>query len=82
MRDFAVIQHHAHQLAGMSGIDLNCAQPRVRRLWLARALALHHLADGDMAEANKVMAPFKRRRMTHQQRAGALALEGGRHGRG
>lgn len=60
MRDFAEVQHHAQQLAGMSGVDLERAPPRTCRLWEARALALCHLAAGDKAEANKVMAPFKR----------------------
>lgn len=64
MRDFAVVQRHARELAHMSGIDLDMARPRTRKLWEARALALHCLADGDMAEANKVMAPFKARSMT------------------
>lgn len=65
MRDFAEIQHHARQLAGMSGVDLERAPPRTCRLWEARALALCHLAAGDKAEADKVMAPFKSRSMTH-----------------
>lgn len=60
MRDFAEVQHHARQLAGMSGIDLERAPRRTCRMWEARALALFHLAAGDKAEAHKVMAPFKR----------------------
>lgn len=72
MRDFAEIQHHARQLAGMSGVDLEHAPPRTCRLWEARALAMFHLGAGDKAEAHKVMAPFKRPNL---QRNG-----GSRHG--
>ena len=49
----------AHDLASMEGVNLAETSPAVVRLWEARALALHHLADGDMAEALKVMALAK-----------------------
>lgn len=71
MRDFAVVQQHARELAHMSGIDLDIVRPRTRKLWEARALALHCLADGDMAEAHKVMSPFKARSMTRSREAGS-----------
>lgn len=54
------VQRTAHDLASMEGVDLAKARPAVVRLWEARGLALHHLANGDMAEAQKVMAPFNR----------------------
>lgn len=49
----------AHDLASMEDVDLAKASPAVVRLWEARGLALHHLAEGDMDEALKVMAAFK-----------------------
>lgn len=49
----------AHDLASMEGVDLTKASPAVVRLWEARGLALHHLAEGDMDEAIKVMAASK-----------------------
>lgn len=45
----------ALELAALSCVDLAKASGRTVRLWEARALALHHLAAGDMAEALKVM---------------------------
>lgn len=81
------IQRTGHDLASMSGIDLQSAGPATVRAWEARGLALHHLATGDMAEALKVMdaarpaaAPVtqrpigrapRRRRQDDQQRATA-----------
>lgn len=50
------IERVANDLAGMSGVDLAAAGQRQRRVWLARGLALMHLAAGDMPEAQKVMA--------------------------
>jgi hypothetical protein len=49
------IQRTGHELASISGIDLQSAGPATVRAWEARGLALHHLAAGDMAEALKVM---------------------------
>ena len=49
------LKRAAHDLAGMSGVDLAKAGPKTVRLWQARGLGLHHLAAGDMAEALKVM---------------------------
>jgi len=49
------IQRTGHDLASMSGVDLQSAGPAAVRAWEARGLALHHLAAGDMAEARKVM---------------------------
>lgn len=49
------IRHTGHELASMSGVDLQSAGPTTVRAWEARGLALHHLAAGDMAEALKVM---------------------------
>lgn len=46
----------AHDLASMEGVDLAKATPAVVRLWEARGLALHALARGDMAEAEKIIA--------------------------
>jgi hypothetical protein len=57
MHDFRKV---GHDLARMSGVDLQSAGPATVRAWEARGLALHHLAAGDMAEANKIMAPFIR----------------------
>lgn len=50
------IQSTGHDLASMSGVDLQSAGPATVRAWEARGLALHHLAAGDMSEALKVMA--------------------------
>lgn len=50
------VERTAHDLAGMSGVDLADARPAAVRLWQARGLALHRLAAGDMDEALKVMA--------------------------
>lgn len=50
------VERTAHDLAGMSGVDLADARPAAVRLWHARGLALHHLAAGDKDEALKVMA--------------------------
>ena len=49
------IRHTGHELASMSGVDLQSAGPATVRAWEARGLALHHLAGGDMAEALKIM---------------------------
>lgn len=49
------VGHAAHDLASMEGVDLAKASPAVVRLWEARGLALHHLAEGDRDEAVKVM---------------------------
>ncbi len=49
------IQRTGHDLASVSGVDLQSAGPATVRAWEARGLALHHLAAGDMAEALKVM---------------------------
>ncbi|RLK53402.1 hypothetical protein BCL79_2708 [Stenotrophomonas rhizophila] len=49
------VERTAHELAGMSGVDLQSASPTAIRAWEARGLALHHLAAGDIAEALKVM---------------------------
>jgi hypothetical protein len=49
------LQRIAHELASMSGVDLQSAGPATVRAWQARGLALHDLAAGDMAEALKVM---------------------------
>jgi len=46
----------ACELAALSSVDLAKACSRTIGLWQARALALHHLAEGDMDEAVKVMA--------------------------
>ncbi len=50
------VQRTGHDLASMSGVDLQSAGPAAVRAWEARGLALHHLAAGDMAEAEKIMA--------------------------
>ncbi len=55
------VERTAHELASMSGVDLSSAGPATVRAWQARGLALHHMAAGDIAEALKVMAPFKRK---------------------
>ncbi|MEN5204493.1 AlpA family phage regulatory protein [Stenotrophomonas sp. TWI700] len=47
------IHRTGHDLASMSGIDLQSAGPTTVRAWEARGLALHHLT-ADMAEALKV----------------------------
>ncbi len=52
-------QRTGHDLASMSGVDLQSAGPAAVRAWEARGLALHRLAAGDMAEALKVMAHAK-----------------------
>lgn len=45
-----------HDLASMSGVDLQSAGPATVCTWEARSLALRHLAAaGDMAETVKVM---------------------------
>ena len=64
MHDFRKV---GHDLANMSGVDLQSAGPATVRAWEARGLALHHLAAVDMAEAPKVMAaarPTGRRSLT------------------
>ena len=33
MRNFAVVQQHARELAHMSGIDLDIVRPRTSKLW-------------------------------------------------
>lgn len=48
-----------HDLASISGVDLQTAGPATVRTWEARGLALHHLAAGDIAEALKVMEHFR-----------------------
>ncbi len=55
------VQRTAHDLASMSGVDLQNAGPGTVRSWEARGLALHYLAAGDLAKALKVMAPFNRK---------------------
>lgn len=50
------IKRAGHELASMSGVDLQCAGPVTARAWEARGLAVHHLAAGNMDEAVKVMA--------------------------
>lgn len=42
-------------LACLSGVGLGKASKGTVRLWEARALALHHLAAGDLTETVKVM---------------------------
>lgn len=49
------VERTGHDLASMSGVDLQSAGAATIRAWEARGLALHHLAAGDMAEALKVM---------------------------
>ncbi|QHB72045.1 hypothetical protein [Stenotrophomonas sp. 364] len=49
------VQRTGHNLASMSGVDLQSAGPATVRAWEARGLALHQLAAGNMAEALKVM---------------------------
>lgn len=55
------IHHRAtgHHLAQLSGVDVATATPKKLHLWEARGLALHALARGDMAEAEKIMAAAK-----------------------
>lgn len=50
----------AFELAALSCVDLAKACSRTVRLWEARALAVYHLAAGDMDEALRVMAYFRR----------------------
>lgn len=57
------VSRTAHDLASMKGVDLVQASPAVVRLWEARGLALHHLAEGSMDEALKVMAAATGRRI-------------------
>ena len=51
-----------HDLARKAGVNLDKARPRTRRMWEARGLAVIALARGDLAEAQKIMAPFARKR--------------------
>jgi len=60
------VERTAHDLAGMSGVDLAKASPTTVRLWEARDLALHHVAEGDMDEALKVMAAVRADGRTHR----------------
>lgn len=46
----------AFELAALSCVDLAKACSRTMRLWDARALALHHLADGHIDKTLKVKA--------------------------
>ncbi|MGL4692382.1 MAG: helix-turn-helix transcriptional regulator [Stenotrophomonas maltophilia] len=52
---FSDVQRTGHDLASISGVDLQSAGAATVRAWEARSLALHHLAAGDMAEALKIM---------------------------
>ncbi|WP_426805331.1 hypothetical protein [Stenotrophomonas sp. SrG] len=71
------VERTAHDLAGMSGVDLAQEGPATVRLWEARGLALHHLAAGDMDEALKVMeaardsCPRTRKQNPNQPRTAA-----------
>ncbi|WP_313644028.1 hypothetical protein [Stenotrophomonas sp.] len=51
-----------HDLARKTGVNLDKARPKTRRMWEARGLAVIALARGDLEEATKIMAPFKRKR--------------------
>lgn len=49
-------------LARKTGVNLDKARPKTRRMWEARGLAMLALARGDLEEATKIMAPFARKR--------------------
>ncbi len=51
-----------HDLARKVGVNLDKARPKTRRMWEARGLAVIALSRGDLAEAQKTMRPFVRRR--------------------
>jgi len=51
-----------HELARKTGVNLDKARPKTRRMWEARGLAVIALARGDLEEAAKIMAPFARKR--------------------
>ena len=51
-----------HDLARKTGVNLDKARPKTRRMWEARGLAVIALARGDLNEATKIMAPFARKR--------------------
>ena len=51
-----------HDLARKTGVNLDKARPKTRRMWEARGLAVIALARGDLDEATKIMAPFTRKR--------------------
>ena len=47
-------------IARVDGIDLSTARRSVKRRYDAMGVALIALANGDMPEALKIMAPFKK----------------------
>lgn len=54
-----------HELARRSGVNLARARPAAVRLWHARGLALIALVEGDHAEVERVMAPYRRNGEPH-----------------
>ena len=63
-----------HELARKTGVNLDKARPKTRRMWEARGLAVIALARGDLEEAQKIMQPFNR------NKGARAALEGEQHG--
>lgn len=49
------------ELARRSGVNLARARPAAVRLWHARGLALIALVEGDHAEVERIMAPYRRK---------------------
>ncbi len=64
MKPIEAIVHVAigRDLARKTGVNLDKARPKTRRMWEARGLAVIALARGDLDEATKIMAPFARKR--------------------
>lgn len=50
-----------HELARRSGVNLKRARKGVVRFWEARGLALIALVNGDEAEVERIMAPYRRK---------------------
>ncbi|HEL5025677.1 TPA: hypothetical protein UOA81_000846 [Stenotrophomonas maltophilia] len=62
-----------HVLASLSGIDLATVRRSTVQRWEARGLALLAMAQGDLAEAERVMANFNNGRNRGMKTGAALA---------
>ncbi|MEN4957010.1 hypothetical protein [Stenotrophomonas indicatrix] len=62
-----------HVLASLSGIDLATARRSTVHRWEARGLALLAMAQGDLAEAERVMANINNGRNSGMKTGAALA---------
>jgi len=70
MPDFREV---GHVLASLSGIDLATVRRSTVQRWEARGLALLAMAQGDLAEAERVMANFNNGRNRGMKTGAALA---------